>query len=130
QNPGGTHPWERSEASARGIAIAVEDSLKRLNTDRIDLYQLHFPDFRFPVDETLTALDKLVRDGKVREIGCSNFTNEMVDDAARAAKEHGTAMFASAQNELNLLRQQAVDSVLPACERHGLGMLPYFPLAS
>jgi len=130
QNPGGTHPWERSEASARGIAIAVEDSLKRLNTDRIDLYQLHFPDFRFPVEETLTALDKLVRDGKVREIGCCNFSAEQLRDAARVADARGLRRFATNQCPLNVLQRGALASTMPACEELGTGFIPYYPLAS
>lgn len=116
--------------SARWVAAAVENSLRRLGTDYIDLYQLHIPDPNTPIEETLTALDKLVRAGKVREIGCSNFTNPLLDEAAEAATRAGVRMFASVQNELNVLRQRALEDALPACERHGLGFLPYYPLAS
>jgi aryl-alcohol dehydrogenase-like predicted oxidoreductase len=121
---------QRGGGSARWVTTAVEESLRRLGTDYVDLYQLHFPDPQTPIEETLTALDRLKRDGKVREFGCSNFTNELIDEAAGVAASKGLHMFSSAQNELNLLRQQAVQTVLPACERHGLGVLPYFPLAS
>src|SRR5262249_33677416 len=92
-------------ASAAYIARACEDSLRRLGTDRIDLYQLHFPDPATPLEETLDALDALVRAGKVREIGCSNFTPEMIDDAARISSASGGARFVSVQNEYSLLRR-------------------------
>ena len=121
---------ERQGASARWITQAVEDSLRRLGTDRIDLYQQHVPDDAVPLDETLRALDDLVRVGKVLEVGHSNFSAPMIDQAAAVAAEQGLRPFVSAQNELSLLRRRVTDEVLPACERHGLGMLPYFPLAS
>ena len=121
---------ERQGASARWIVQAVEDSLRRLGTDRIDLYQQHIPDDAVGIEETLGALDGLVRAGKVVEIGHSNFSAPMIDEAARVAEEHGFRPFVSAQNELSLLRRRVTEEVLPACERHGLGMLPYFPLAS
>ncbi len=121
---------ERQGASARWIVRAAEDSLRRLGTDRIDLYQQHVPDPTVSIDETLRALDDLVREGKVREVGHSNFSAAQMDEAATVAAERGCTPFASAQNELSLLRRRALDEVLPACERHGLGMLPYFPLAS
>ena len=121
---------ERQGASARWITQAVEDSLRRLGTDRIDLYQQHVPDDAVPLDETLRALDALVRVGKVLEVGHSNFSAPMIDQAAAVAAEQGLRPFVSAQNELSLLRRRVADEVLPACERHGLGMLPYFPLAS
>ena len=121
---------ERQGASARWIVQAVEDSLRRLGTDRIDLYQQHVPDPSVPVEETLRALDSLVRSGKVREVGSSNFSADQIDEAADVASAAGLAPFVTAQNELSLLRRRALDEVLPACERHGLGMLPYFPLAS
>ena len=121
---------ERQGASARWIATAVEDSLRRLGTDTIDLYQLHHPDPATPIEETLGALDQLVGQGKVREIGCSNFSGEQIDDAAHVAAEGNLRPFVSAQNSLNVLRAGAVDDVLPACERHGMGVLPYSPLAN
>ena len=121
---------ERQGASARWIVRAVEDSLRRLGTDRIDLYQQHVPDPTVPIEETLRALDELVRSGKVREVGHSNFSVAQIDEAAEVASSEGLTPFATAQDELSLLRRRALDEVLPACERHGLGMLPYFPLAS
>ena len=121
---------QRQGASARWIVEAVEDSLRRLGTDRIDLYQQHVPDDSVPLDETLRALDDLVRAGKVVEVGHSNFSAPMIDEAADVAASQGLTPFVSAQNELSLLRRRVADEVLPACERHGLGMLPYFPLAS
>src|SRR5437764_6035822 len=86
-------------ASAAYVARACEDSLRRLGTDRIDLYQLHFPDQATPLVETLGALDELVRAGKVREIGCSNFSVEMIEESAAISADHGLARFVSVQNE-------------------------------
>ena len=120
----------RQGASARWIATAVEDSLRRLGTDVIDLYQMHFPDPETPVDETLEALDRLVKAGKVREIGCCNLDGPQIDAAMASARTRRTKAFASAQNRLNLLRQESLIDVVPACERHGLRLLPFFPLAS
>jgi aryl-alcohol dehydrogenase-like predicted oxidoreductase len=127
---GGSFPWERSEASARGIAIAVEECLKRLGTDRIDLFQLHFPDPRFPIEETLGALDKLVREGKVREIGCCNFSGDELRSAAKAADKGKWRAFASSQNPLNVMQRATLDKVMPACEELGIAFIPYYPLAS
>jgi aryl-alcohol dehydrogenase-like predicted oxidoreductase len=121
---------DRSGGSARWIAIAVEDSLRRLNIDTIDLYQLHNADPATPIEETLTALDALVRAGKVREIGCSNFSAAQIDEAAAVAADGGLAAFVSVQNRLNAINSQPLDDVIPACERHGLAMLPYSPLAN
>ncbi len=118
-------------ASAAYVASAVDDSLKRLGTDRIDLYQLHFPDSAVSVEETLGALDGLVRAGKVREIGASNFSPELIDECEATSAKHGWARYVSVQNEYSLLRRGPERlGVLDACERHGLGFLPYFPLAS
>ena len=118
-------------ASAAYIARAVEDSLRRLGTDRIDLYQLHFPDAATPFDETLEALDALVRAGKVLEIGGSNFSAEQIDDTTRISADRGFARFVSVQNEYSLLRRGPERfGVLDACERNGVGFIPYFPLAS
>jgi aryl-alcohol dehydrogenase-like predicted oxidoreductase len=116
--------------SPRWIAQAVEDSLRRLGTDRIDLYQHHFPDRDTPFDETLTALDRLVRDGKVREIGCSNYAGKHIDKCIGISKDKGIARWVSAQNNYSLLERSPEADVLDACERNGLGVLPYFPLAS
>jgi aryl-alcohol dehydrogenase-like predicted oxidoreductase len=120
----------RGGAGAAWVAQACEDSLRRLGTDRIDLYQLHRPDPTVPIEETLGALDELVRAGKVREIGNSNFTAAMIDEAAGVAAAKGTARFVTAQNHYSLLERGPQAEVVPACERHGLMMLPYFPLAS
>jgi aryl-alcohol dehydrogenase-like predicted oxidoreductase len=117
-------------AGARWVAEAVEGSLRRLGTDRIDLYQQHAPDPNVPIEETLEALDKLVRAGKVREIGNSNFSGEQIDEATTVSERTGFARFVSAQNHFNLLQRDPLRDVVPACLRDGLGMLPYFPLAS
>ncbi len=117
-------------ASAPYIRRAVDDSLRRLGTDRIDLYQLHFPDQGTALDETLGALDEVVRAGKVREIGCSNFTPELIDESERISRERDLARFVSVQNEYSLLRRLPERGVLQACEQYGMGFLPYFPLSS
>lgn len=118
-----------SGASADYIGTAVEASLRRLGTDYIDLYQLHQVDPNVPIAETLGALNVLVQEGKVREIGCSNFSVEQLQ-AAEAAVEAEAARFVSVQNEYSLLRREPEADVLPECERAGLAFLPYFPLAS
>lgn len=117
-------------ASAEYIPRACEASLRRLGTDYIDLYQIHFPDPNTPIEESLGALNDLVVAGKVREIGCSNFTLQQLDDAAEAGAKHDFVRFASVQNEYSLLHREPEVEVLPACERLGLSFLPYFPLAS
>jgi aryl-alcohol dehydrogenase-like predicted oxidoreductase len=119
-----------SGASGRWIKQAVEDSLRRLRTDYIDLYQQHRPDKDVGIEETLTALDQLVQAGKVREIGCSNFSAAQIQEAETTSARKGLAHFVSVQNQLNLLQRAAVEDVLPECERRGLGFLPFFPLAS
>ena len=111
------------------VRRAVEDSLRRLQTNRIDLYQLHQPDPETPIEDTLGALDDLVRAGKVREIGCSNFSAEQIREA-EAVVQKGAARFVSVQNEYSLLRREPERDVLPECERRGIAFLPYFPLAS
>jgi aryl-alcohol dehydrogenase-like predicted oxidoreductase len=116
--------------SRRYIRKAVEASLRRLGTDWIDLYQLHRPDPRTPIEETLAALDELVREGKVRYLGSSNFTGWQVVDADWTARAAGTARFVSAQNEYSLLERDVEDELVPACEHVGVGLLPFFPLAS
>jgi aryl-alcohol dehydrogenase-like predicted oxidoreductase len=116
--------------SKRWITKAVEDSLTRLGTDRIDLYQFHFPAGDVPFEETLDALNGLVQQGKVLEIGCSNFSADQVDETMKISADKGWASWASLQNHYNLLHREVETEVLPACERHGLGVLPYFPLAS
>jgi aryl-alcohol dehydrogenase-like predicted oxidoreductase len=119
-----------SGASRRYIFDAVEASLRRLNTDYIDLYQIHFPDPRTPIEETLRALDDLVRQGKVRYYGCSNFAAWQVADAHWTARMRGFAPLISAQNQYNLLDRRIERELVPACNAFGLGILPYFPLAS
>ena len=116
--------------SRRHIRTAVEQSLRRLGTDWIDLYQLHTPDPSTPIDETLSTLDDLVREGKVRYVGCSNFAAWQVADADWTARRHGWAPFISAQNQYSLLERDAEKELVPACLHFGLGLLPYFPLAS
>ena len=119
-----------SGASRRYIVRAVEDSLRRLGTDWIDLYQQHRFDPKTPIEETLRALDDVVRAGKVRYVGCSNFAAWQVADAMWTAREGGLSPFVSCQDELSLLVRGADAELLPAMERFGLGLLPYFPLAS
>ena len=116
--------------SRRWIMKAVEDSLERLKTDHIDLYQFHAPDPETPIDETLRALDDLVSQGKVRYIGNSNFAGWQIADADWQARIVGQTRFVSAQNQYSLLERRVEHEVLPACERFGLGFLPFFPLAS
>ena len=111
------------------IHKAVEDSLRRLNTDRIDLYQLHLPDDATPIADTLEALNELVQSGKVREIGCSNFSAAQLQEAG-AAVAPGAAHFVSVQNDYSLLKRDPEAEVLPECEKLGIAFLPYFPLAS
>ena len=118
----------RKGGSRRWIMTAVEDSLRRLGTDWIDLYQFHSPDADTPIDETLRALDDLVTQGKVRYVGNSNFSGWQIADADWTAA--GASRFVSAQNQYSLLERKAAFEVLPACEHFGLGFLPFFPLAS
>ena len=124
-------PYEGHEggAGAAYIRTAVEDSLTRLGTDRIDLYQLHAPDQKTPIAETEGALAELVTEGKIREFGCSNFDAAMLSDAG-AAVVGGAPGFVSVQNQYNILHREPEDAVLPACERTGMAFLPFFPLAS
>ncbi|HEX3701226.1 MAG TPA: aldo/keto reductase [Phenylobacterium sp.] len=120
----------RKGGSRRWILRAVEDSLQRLGTDWIDLYQFHSPDPETPIDETLRALDDLISQGKVRYIGNSNFAGWQIADADWTARIVGQSRFVSAQNQFSLLERRVEYEVLPACERFGLGFLPFFPLAS
>jgi len=117
-------------ASRRYIMHAVEASLKRLRTDWIDLYQLHRPDPQTPIEETLRALDELVRQGKVRFFGCSNLTTQQVVEAQATARQHGLAAFVSCQDEYSLLVREVERELIPTAKALGLGILPYFPLAS
>jgi len=115
--------------SPDNVHRAIEGSLKRLGTDYIDLYQLHSPDPRVPVADTLGALDELKRAGKVREIGCSNFSATELREAD-ASVEPGHARFVSVQNEYSLINRDPEADVLPECERLGIAFIPYYPLAS
>ncbi len=113
------------------MRAAVEGSLARLRTDHIDHYILHRHDPDTPIADTLTALDELRREGKIRELGCSNFDAAQLDEAASEAARLGVAPFASVQNHYSLLRRDPEnDGVLAACERHGIAFVPYFPLES
>jgi aryl-alcohol dehydrogenase-like predicted oxidoreductase len=120
--------------TARGarpyIRKAIEASLRRLQTDWIDLYQYHRPDGVTPIEETLGALHELVQEGTVRAIGSSNFTAAMVEEAHSVARQRELTPFASEQSEYSWLARAAEDELLPTCERLGIGFIPYFPLAS
>jgi aryl-alcohol dehydrogenase-like predicted oxidoreductase len=120
---------ERSGAKPQYVRRALEDSLRRLGTDHVDLYQLHQPDRTTPIADTLATLDEQVRAGKVREIGCSNFSVAQLREAQEAVRD-GAARFVSVQNEYSLLKRDAERDVLPECERTGTAFIPYFPLAS
>jgi aryl-alcohol dehydrogenase-like predicted oxidoreductase len=117
-----------ARASRRYVRRAVEASLRRLRTDHIDLYQLHEPDGVTPIEETLSALTDLVREGKVRYVGCSNFDGWQVADAAWTARTAGLEAFVSVQNRYSLLDRTVEAEVVPACQAFGLGVLPFFPL--
>jgi aryl-alcohol dehydrogenase-like predicted oxidoreductase len=120
---------ERQGAKPVYVLQAAEDSLRRLGTDYIDLYQLHQPDASTPIADTLAALDQLVKAGKVREIGCSNFSVAQIREAISAVR-NGAARFVSVQNEYSLIHRDPEQGVLAECEREGLAFLPFFPLAS
>jgi aryl-alcohol dehydrogenase-like predicted oxidoreductase len=116
--------------SRRYVLEAVDASLQRLGTDYIDLYQMHAPDPETPIEETLEALNDIVRAGKARYIGCSNFAGWQIAEADWTAKVRGLSRFITAQNQYSLLERHVDREVIPACERFGLGLLPFFPLAS
>ena len=120
---------ERKGAHPDYVKRAAEDSLRRLGTDYIDLYQLHTPDDTVPIEDTLGALDELVKAGKVREIGCSNFSAQQLVEADAAAKPRA-AQFVSVQNQYSLLHREPKHGVLAECAALGLAFLPYFPLAN
>ena len=125
----GTTDWG-ARGARRYIMRAVEDSLRRLQTDYIDLYQYHAPDGLTPVEETLRALDDLVRQGKVRYIGSSQFAGWQVTDADWTAKVSGLSPFVSTQQHYNWLHRSPEEELLPACAKAGVGLLPFFPLES
>lgn len=118
---------QRKGAKPDYVKQACADSLKRLQTDFIDLYQLHRPDPEVPIEETLGTLDDLVKEGKVREIGCSFFTPEQLREADGKARG---AKFVSVQNQFSMLHRQGVPEVLEACRRLGMAFIPFFPLES
>ncbi len=124
----------RAQGSGGGtrahIRKAIEESLRRLQTDYIDLYQYHFPDNSTPIAETLSALDELKREGKLRHIGASNFSAAQLEDADKVARKNGVGRFISVQNQYSLLETAAEDDVLPVCARLKIGFIPYSPLAS
>ncbi len=119
-----------ARGSRRYIRRAIDASLTRLQTDHIDLYQYHTPDGITPIEETLAALDDLVREGKVRYIGSSNLDAWQVADADWIARRDRLARFVSAQNEYSLLKREVEAELAPSCVRYGVGILPYFPLGS
>jgi aryl-alcohol dehydrogenase-like predicted oxidoreductase len=119
----------RQGARPEYVREALEASLRRLGADRIDLFQLHRPDASVPIGDTLEALDRLVKEGKVREIGCSNFSAAQIRESAEAVRP-GAARFVSVQNEYSLLRREPEKEVQPECVRRGLSFIPYFPLAN
>ena len=126
-------PFEETKhqpGSWHHIVRACEGSLRRLGTDYIDLYQMHRPDSLTPIDETLSALDDLVRSGKVRYIGSSNFAGWQIADADWTSRTNQWARMVSAQNSYSLVDRRVENEVIPACRRFGVGMLPFFPLAS
>ncbi|GAB3163300.1 aldo/keto reductase [Microbispora hainanensis] len=127
---GANGPDWGARASRRYVRLAVERSLRRLKTDWIDLYQLHFPDPSTPIEETLSVLTDLVREGKVRYVGSSNFASWQVTDADWIARTSGFERFVSAQNEYSLLDRRVERELVPALLHHGIGLLPYFPLAN
>ena len=120
----------KAGASRAYIVEAVEASLGRLRTDWIDLYQLHRPDPKTPLEETLRALDDLVKAGKVRQVGCSNMPGPELEEAHTISSKHGLAAFVTAQDEYSLVNRDAEAELVPAIERHRMSLLPYFPLAS
>jgi aryl-alcohol dehydrogenase-like predicted oxidoreductase len=128
---GNEMPGQGRGARPAYVRKAIDASLKRLNTDYIDLYQQHIPDADVPIAETLGVLDELVKVGKVREIGCSNFSAAQLRQARKTTdSSKGSGRFVSVQNEYSLLEREPEEEVLEECERQGLAFLPYFPLKS
>jgi aryl-alcohol dehydrogenase (NADP+) len=124
----GAKPWERG-LSRKHILDAIDASLRRLRTDYVDLYQLHSPDRETPIDETLRALDDVVRAGKARYVGCSNYLAYQVARAIGRSETHGLVRFDSVQPRYNLLFRQIERELLPLCREEGIGVIPYNPLA-
>jgi aryl-alcohol dehydrogenase-like predicted oxidoreductase len=127
-------PMDENPSDRRGsreyVRWAIEGSLRRLRSDYVDVYQMHEPDPNTPIEETLGALDELVREGKVRYIGSSNYSPEQIREADELARQRGWARFVAAQNEYSLVKRDAEDELLPTCDGLGIGVLPFFPLAS
>lgn len=121
---------EKSGNSRTYVLAEAEESLKRLRTDWIDLYQIHYPDPKTPIDETLRALDDLVKSGKVRYVGCSNFSAAQLHEAEQTAAAHRLTKLVSSQDEFSLLLRNIEQDLLPQIEKFGMSELPYFPLAS
>ena len=121
---------EKSGASRGYVLAEAEESLRRLRTDWIDLYQIHYPDPKTPVEETLRALDDLVKSGKVRYVGCSNFSAAQLEEAEHTAKAHRLTKLISSQDEFSLVARDIEHDRLPLIEKFGMSELPYFPLAS
>ena len=128
-NPMGPRVDQRG-GSRKWVMQAVDDSLRRLGTDYIDLYQMHRPDPETPIEETLGALDDLVHAGKIRYVGNSNFAGWQIAEADAVSKSERMSRFVSAQNNYSLMERRVEHEVLPACDHFGLGFLPFFPLAS
>lgn len=126
----GPYPSWGAKGGRRYIRRAVEDSLRRLGTDRIDLFQLHTPDPTTPIQETLSALDELVREGKVLYVGHTNLAAWQLAEAELVARAMGVERFVSASNEYSLIQRAPEEEILPAAEHFGVGFLPYFPLAN
>ena len=127
--PQGPGP-KQAPGGRRNVIRACEDSLRRLGTDYIDLYYLHYPDARTPIEETLEAMTDLVGQGKVRYIANSNMSGWQIVEADHAASDRGLQRFVGAQVEWSLLNRKVEHEVVPACEKYGIGVVPYFPLAS
>jgi aryl-alcohol dehydrogenase-like predicted oxidoreductase len=121
---------EKGDGSVETARASLERSLERLRTDVVDLYYLHKPDPDTPIADTLGALDELVRDGRVRAIGCSNFSAEQLSEADRVAREGGLGRFTVLQNHYSVIRRDDDEDVLPLCRELGVSYVPYFPLAS
>jgi aryl-alcohol dehydrogenase-like predicted oxidoreductase len=127
--PQGPGP-KQAPGGRRNVIRACEDSLRRLGTDYIDLYYLHYPDARTPIEETLEAMTDLVGQGKVRYIANSNMAGWQIVEADHAATDRGLQRFVGAQVEWSLLNRKVEHEVVPACQKYGIGVVPYFPLAS